>query len=160
MTYTEALEKLSRLVDPDGAFDIPIHVLEDALEDRRRFAVHAVSTAYGVGDRVIPSPATGRLYRCLVAGTSDSTAPDWPTGTVSTWKLEDGDDIEWEDIGPVKASRQWDMDGAAYDVCMAMARRSAHKTDVTDSGVTVKRSQQLANWFAIAATFSLSSEIC
>ena len=159
MTYTEALEKLSRLVDPDGAFDIPSHVLEDALEDRKRFAVHAVSTAYGVGDRVIPSPATGRLYRCLVAGTSDSTAPDWPTGTVSTWKLEDGETLEWEDIGPVKASRQWDMDGAAYDVCMAMARRNVGKYDVTDSGVSAKRSQMMTNWMTMAACFSLSSEV-
>lgn len=158
MTQSEALQKLSRLVDPAGAFAIPDHVLQDALEDRKRFTVHAVSTAYSVGERVISSPFNGRLYRCRVAGTSSSTAPDWPT-KVRSYTIEDGDTLEWEDIGPTR-NEQWDFTGAAYDVCMAMARMQAMQTDVTDNGVTIKRSQKLTNWMAIAAPFSLSAEIC
>lgn len=160
MTYEEALQKLSRLIDPDATLGIPESILEDALAERERFGVHATATAYAVGDRVIPSPATGRLYRCTVAGTSGATAPEWPTGSrISTWKLTDGETLVWEDAGPISTSRRWDLDGAAFDACMAMARRSASKVDVTDNGVTVKRSQAMTNWTAMAASFSLSSEI-
>jgi hypothetical protein len=160
MTREQALQKLSRLVDPAGDFGVPEHVLEDALDDNTRFAVHAVSTAYAVGDRIVPNPFTGRLYRCAVGGTSGATAPTWPTTPgVSTWKLDDGDTLEWEDIGPVK-NRPYNFEGAAYDVCMALARMNVGKTDVSDSGVSVKRSQIYDHWISMASSFSLSSEVC
>jgi hypothetical protein len=160
MTREQALQKLSRLVDPDGAFGVPEHVLEDALDSNARFSVHAVSTAYTVGDRIVPDPFNGRLYRCAVSGTSGATAPEWPTSPrISTWKVDDGDTLEWEDIGPV-ANRPWSFEGAAYDVCMAMARRNVGKTDVSDSGVSVKRSQVYDHWISMASSFSLSSEVC
>ncbi len=53
------------------------------------------STAYSVGDIVVPTAASenGFTYKCTVAGTSASSAPTWPTtisGTVSdggaTWQ--------------------------------------------------------------------------
>jgi hypothetical protein len=39
----------------------------------------ASSTAYAVGDVVKPLVTNGNLYRCVVAGTSDSSAPTWST---------------------------------------------------------------------------------
>lgn len=161
MTLEEALQKLSRLVDPDGSFAIPDAVLEDAIADNTRWATWAAETAYEVGARIVPAIWNGRLYKCSVRGTSGATAPDWPdasSGRVSAWKVEDGDDLVWEDDGPVK-NRPYNFEGAAYDVCMAMARRNSAKTDVTDSGVSVKRSQLYAHWMAMAASFSLSSEV-
>jgi hypothetical protein len=58
----------------------------------------AVSTAYSVGDRVVPTTGNGYYYECTVAGTSDAaTEPTWPTtiggtvvdGTV-TWVCKGG----------------------------------------------------------------------
>jgi hypothetical protein len=46
----------------------------------------AATTAYSVGDLVIPTVGNGRIYRCTTAGTSGSSQPTWPTtrgGTVS-----------------------------------------------------------------------------
>ncbi len=69
----------------------------------------ANSTAYAVGDIVRPAIANGHLYICVVAGTSDSSAPSYPTthratvadGTV-TWAefgthivTFDADDVSW-----------------------------------------------------------------
>jgi|SRR6185436_2337244 len=39
----------------------------------------AASTAYAVGDIVHPLVTNGHLYICTVAGTSNSSAPSWPT---------------------------------------------------------------------------------
>jgi hypothetical protein len=52
------------------------------------------STAYTVGQEIVPATANGRMYVCTAAGTSYTTAPTWPTtpgGTVTetsgpTWK--------------------------------------------------------------------------
>ncbi|AZO95287.1 hypothetical protein [Halocella sp. SP3-1] len=53
----------------------------------------AASTAYSVGDYVIPTTATGHIYLCTTAGTSDSAEPSWPTVDVNT--VVDGD-VTWE----------------------------------------------------------------
>lgn len=40
----------------------------------------AASTAYNVGDEIIPNATqNGKVYFCIVAGTSDTTEPTWPT---------------------------------------------------------------------------------
>lgn len=58
----------------------------------------AATTAYGLGQQVVPATLNGFVYQCTVAGTSGSSAPAWPTtigqtvadGTV-TWRCEVAD---------------------------------------------------------------------
>ncbi len=60
--------------------------------------VWEASTAYGLGQKVVPTTLNGYVYECTVAGTSDSGEPTWPTtigntvtdGTV-TWRCETDD---------------------------------------------------------------------
>ncbi len=42
------------------------------------------STAYALGDMVVPSTHNGYAYECTVAGTSDSSEPSWPTTVGNT----------------------------------------------------------------------------
>jgi len=57
----------------------------------------AVGTAYAVGDIVRPTAGNGRLYRCIVAGTSHaSVQPTWPT--VSGQTVTDNT-VTWAEIG-------------------------------------------------------------
>jgi len=44
----------------------------------------AASTAYNVGDKVIPTTANDRYYECTTAGTSGATEPAWTTGIGDT----------------------------------------------------------------------------
>jgi len=39
----------------------------------------AASTAYAVGDKVVPTTKNGNIYECTTAGTSGTTEPTWPT---------------------------------------------------------------------------------
>lgn len=58
----------------------------------------ADSTAYAVGDIVIPATPNGHLYRCIVAGTSHSSAPTFPTVSGQT-VAEGGGTVVWAEIG-------------------------------------------------------------
>lgn len=58
----------------------------------------ANSTAYAVGDVVRPSTGNGHLYRCIVAGTSHSSAPTWPTVSGQT-VAEGSGTVVWAEIG-------------------------------------------------------------
>jgi hypothetical protein len=61
------------------------------------WTAYAVSTAYTVGQVRRPTTGNGFLYKCIVAGTSFSSEPTWPTtpGDVVT---ETGG-VKWANIG-------------------------------------------------------------
>lgn len=56
----------------------------------------AASTAYTVGDVVRPTTGNGHLYRCVVAGTSGTTEPTWPTAGGQT-VVDSG--ATWAEVG-------------------------------------------------------------
>ncbi|MEO8484164.1 MAG: hypothetical protein ABI634_18275 [Acidobacteriota bacterium] len=58
----------------------------------------ANSTAYVVGDIVRPAAGNGHLYRCIVAGTSHSSAPTFPTVSGQT-VAEGSGTVVWAEIG-------------------------------------------------------------
>lgn len=111
----------------------------------RRFAVWAASTGYTIGDRVIPTPANGRVYECVVAGTSTTTQPAFPLtggyiGQVfdndSTGLWADGDDLLWADVGP-QPSEQYDTRMATRQCWLLKAGRCASEVD--SNGVSLNQ---------------------
>jgi hypothetical protein len=59
-------------------------------------ATFVVSTAYALGDVVIPISPNGRFYKAIVAGTSDTAEPTFPTTVGDT--VVDAT-VTWEDQG-------------------------------------------------------------
>lgn len=62
--------------------------------------IWAASMAYVVGELVRPTLGNGRLYRCIVAGTSDLVEPTFPTTPAGT--VVDGT-VTWEEFTPTVA---------------------------------------------------------
>lgn len=63
------------------------------------------STAYALGDRVIPAAHNGHAYVCTTAGTSGASAPTWPTTQGATvtdgtavWTEAGADGVEYQQI--------------------------------------------------------------
>lgn len=70
---------------------------------------HATDTAYSVGDTIVES---GRAYLAIVAGTSDASAPTFPTD-LST--VVDGG-VTWKDLGDPALVAGTDFEATAHGI--------------------------------------------
>lgn len=74
------------------------------LDQARRATLWTAATAYAVGAVILPTARNGRRYRCVQAGTSGATEPEWSLqiaaltsdGTGLLVWVEDGPD--WENV--------------------------------------------------------------
>src|SRR5690349_1128123 len=85
--------KQARLVDNDG----------DAPDD---YNCWKASTAYVVGDLVVPDARNQHYYACTVAGTSGSATPNWPI-TSGTTIIDGG--VTWQEAGEALWDGVWDI---------------------------------------------------
>jgi hypothetical protein len=152
-------------------------VLSDAEIDAAisRTAIAAIwtpATAYTVGQRVVPTVQNGRVYVCVLAGTSDTTEPQWliapqytgavnPLGawwgygtvpfisdvTGSPWffGLADGT-CAWR-AGDAFAGEVFDVRAAAAECYRAKARKVANRYDVAIPGGPNARRSQMYTYF-------------
>lgn len=74
-------------------------------DDYLTFPAWAASTAYTVGQVIVPPTRTGHVYKCTTAGTSGASAPTFPTtagGTVTdggvTWTEDGLRDISYYEV--------------------------------------------------------------
>ena len=81
LTRTEALDRLAWMVASDQYPFLDSTALQQLVDDHARWAVWSASTAFVVGDIIIPTVANGRLYQCVIAGTSGATEPQFPQWT-------------------------------------------------------------------------------
>lgn len=117
-----------------------------AIVDRtRRFVIWTASTAYVIGDRVVPVSSNGRVYECVCNGTSAATEPDFPncggySGQVfdddSSGVIGDGNDLLWADVG-TQPSEQYDHRMATRSCWLLKAARCAAEVD--SNGVSLNQ---------------------
>jgi hypothetical protein len=141
MTQAQAITRLKLRGVLDAYPAIAPDTAADILEATVRAAVHAVSTAYDFGDKVIPATANGRVYQCIEGGTTGATAPTWPKNSAARigQAFDDGT-ATWKDIGPAHAER-YDLNAASRECWLKRAQELAIKTDVSTDGTSIKRSQ-------------------
>ncbi len=107
--------------------------LDLILERHKRATRWSATTAYGVGQLMIPPTRNGRVYRCIQPGTSTDSRSylEFPTSGIA-WGDGTSDPILlWEDCGP-DFVLSYDMDAShvnVYDIisaakeCWKMKRR-------------------------------------
>jgi hypothetical protein len=151
MTRTLARTLLSRLVaadrepvltqaDLDRLLDLAV-IADAGGHPRDTYEVWEASTAYAVGQRVIPVVANGHAYRCTAAGTSGSTEPVWPTEPGGT--TTDGT-ATWVEDGAALWVPTYDLHYAAAEGWRWKAGLLAGKFDVAlGGGKSFARSQQV-----------------
>ena len=139
LTRTQALEQLAWRVASDQYPFLDSTALQNLIDTTARWSVWTASTSYVYGDIVIPTVANGRLYQCVIAGTSSATEPQFPQWTRTTgYSVNDGSgDLLWQDIGPANVER-YDIRAAARQGWIRKAASITHLIDVKDGQVDAK----------------------
>lgn len=159
MTEEEALSELSDLCQPDCLPQLSTDELTRVLRRFARWTVHAVETAYTVGQRVAPAVPNGRMYICIAAGTSGEEIPSWPSrstgyaGRSVPYIVSDGDTLRWQDDGPA-FPEQYDIGGAAQAAWMMKAAKSAHFVNMQEGPQKMEMEKAHLHCKAMAAAHS------
>lgn len=146
LSRADAIARVSLWCDATSYPEVSTTDIGTVVDQFDRFATWTASTAYAVGDRIIPTTANGRVYEARRAGTSDSTEPEWPTWPGSQyqgWCVSDGPSdpqLLWVDAGPANVER-YDVRSAARQVWLIKASRVAGEIDSKDGSADVKLSQ-------------------
>ena len=152
MTLAEAITRLARVVAASEEPVIEPAELQAILEETAFAETRANSTAYSVGDKVVPATRNGRIYECYVAGTSGSSAPDWPdTGGIGD-RVSDGTTLVWVDIGNAH-DYLYDLNAAAKECWIRRAARVSSAVTVSDGGASVDTGSLQAHCLRMAAKY-------
>jgi len=100
----------------------------------------AGSTAYTVGQTIVPSTANGHIYKCTVAGTSASTPPStWPTdGSTVT----DGG-VTWQDMG---TQTTIDTTALTFDSSGKLTSPTGNITNIAATGLADGATDMRLTW--------------
>jgi hypothetical protein len=145
LTRASAIARVSMYCDAQSYPQLSTTDIGQVLDDTVRFGgVWTASTAYSVGDRIVPVTPNGRVYECRTAGTSGTTEPGWPRyGSYIYWWTEDGTSdprLRWIDMGPANIE-QYDVRSATQRCWLIKASRVAGEIDAKDGTSDVKLSQ-------------------
>ena len=154
-TRAETVEALAPLCSSDAYPTLTSGDLLRIVDGCQRASTHAVSTAYAVGDKVVPATPNGRLYRAVRAGTSSATAPTWttePSLQYTGQRVPDGDDLLWEDDGSAP-QETYDLRRAVSRAWLEKAGKAAADIAVSDMNKTVQLQQVHAHCMAMAERY-------
>lgn len=164
MDEAVAMERLMRLVDASSDPELDTSDVWALLREAKRpdavgnlpsnvttAPTWAASTAYSYGTVVTASPAAGRWWMCVQAGTSAVTQPSWPdiTGPPTSTQVADGDDVVWADVGG-RWAPTWDLDAAAVRGWELKMSRVAGRYDFITDAQTFNRGQMIDHFETMA----------
>lgn len=158
LTREEAIATVSLWVDSGAYPEITTDELGDLVDRFVRFSSWTASTAYSVGDRVVPTTPNGRVYEARRAGTTASTEPDWPDwpgNQYQGWATSEGPSVPqllWVDAGPANVE-QYDIRSATRQGWLLKASRVTSEIDSKDGAAEVKLSQLRTSCLSMAEKF-------
>jgi hypothetical protein len=112
------------------------------------FATWKATTAYVVGDTVIPSPRNGHYYKVTVAGTSGASQPAFPTTSGGT--VTDGG-VTWAEVATTPA---YNLNRAAADGWRWKAAKVANRYTMSDATQRLNRSDLTKHCLLMARQYS------
>lgn len=105
------------------------------------------STAYVVGDKVVPNPRNGFYYTVTVAGTSGSTQPTFPTVVGNT--VVDGT-VTWTNTATAPWKPTFNLPFAYALGFQMKAAKVATAVDVASADQRLKRSDMFTNFMKMS----------
>lgn len=150
-----ALEELERLSEFDQEPVLDSATVGKILDKHQTAVLWAPATVYKFGHVVVPTEThmNGRKYRCVKAGTSASTEPEWPDA--NGWRVTDGGTLRWEEYGPA-GNNLWNIDAAASECWQQKIALVTQDFDFSSgTNASYKRSQVYEHCVDMANRFNV-----
>lgn len=152
LTRDQAIARLSDYCQAEMYPELDSADLGTLIDRYKRFTVWASSTAYNVGDCVIPPIANGRKYYCAKAGTSGTDTTIFPDYGITNTIVTDGADINWQDGGPV-GREQYDVMSSARAAWLMKASRVSNLIGTQDGQQRIDSQNLQAHFLEMSNKF-------
>jgi hypothetical protein len=137
-TRTQCLERLAWMTASDQYPTLDSTALQQLIDDALRYTTWTASTAYNVGDMIVPPVPNGRVYRCVIAGISGTDSTIFPIyATKPGYTLYDGSGnpgLTWQDYAFANAE-PYDLHLAVRNGWLRKAAACATQIAIEDGNV-------------------------
>lgn len=155
-----AIKKLSWMVQADSFPELDSNALGELIDEHRRFSSWTASTSYIVGDQIVPTVPNGRVYSCIIAGTSGTTEPTFPQiGYAVGQVFPDGAQpvienwgLNWRDSGFTNVEI-YDVRAAAREGWMRKASIVSNLVNTADGSTRVDLNKLIEHCHKMAASY-------
>jgi hypothetical protein len=79
LSRLQAIKQLSDMCSSNLYPELTDNQLGNLIDQHKKFRTWEASTPYIVGDMIVPTISNGRVYQCVIAGTSTTTEPTFPS---------------------------------------------------------------------------------
>jgi hypothetical protein len=153
ITRDQALAYVTLHAQTNSYPEIDIDTVGSFVDSNRRYSTWSANTAYAVGDYIVPTVPNGRIYKCVVAGTSSATEPGFPEYVLyKSYRINDGTSLIWQDYGVISPD-QYDTRSAVRSVWIYKAGILANQVDASDDNSNVKLSALQSQFLLMAEKY-------
>lgn len=161
LSRLQAIKELSDLCQATLYPELDNNQLGKLIDAHVRFTTWTASTYYNVGDIIIPTVPNGRMYLCIIAGTSDPTEPNfpqagWACGQIFSENPQQyygqGYGLTWQDAGFVQVEK-YDVRAAAKGAWLLKASIAANLANTDDGKMKIELHQIQENCIQMAGKF-------
>lgn len=143
MSRLQAIKKLSWMVAADTFPELDSNALGELIDSHIRFTTWQPSYQYKVADQIVAQTPNGRVYTCIIAGTSGTVQPPFPQIWYSQGQnYQDGNQLSpdfpltWMDAGFVQ-TEIYDVRAAAREGWMRKASIAANLANTNDGKMSI-----------------------
>ena len=145
LSRLQAIKKLATMVAANEFPELDSNQLGELIDNHKRFNYWQPNFNYIVGDMIIPTTPNGRMYQCIVAGTSGTTEPNFPQISYAVGQtFSDGPipndasfNLQWQDNGYCN-QEIYDVRGAAREGWMWKASNVANLANTNDGKMSIE----------------------
>jgi hypothetical protein len=155
-----AIKKLSWMVQADSFPELDSNALGELIDEHKRFNSWEASIYYNVGDQIVPTVPNGRVYSCLIAGTSGTVEPSFPQiGYNVGQNIPDGTPVSpinwgltWIDVGFTN-QEIYDVRASAREGWMRKASICANLINTDDGATKVDLNKLIDHCHKMASSY-------
>ncbi len=160
LSRLQAIKQLSDFCQATLYPELDNNQLGNLIDQHKKFATWLPNTTYAVGDMIVPTTPNGRVYQCIIAGTSTTTEPSFPSIGYAVGQCFYNDvgtppnfyGLTFQDNGFI-TTEIYDVRAAAKQAWLLKASIAANLANTSDGQMRIELHQIQENCLQMAGKF-------